>query len=360
MDIPGKKLEKAAGEVLTDAGKKINKGMEKLAGAAFGEWVGSKEAKAEAGKMAIETQAQIEKETALQKHRHQSELRELKHRALFQRRVQRLQVELVREQVNLEHIATLAIEYTGKEKDPTKGRDLDEDWMFRFAEFAQRVSDKDVQNLWARVLSNAATSGKQRLSAAALQIMALMDREAAVGFERFCRVLTAFGYYPGSKRAEHPDREIQGIDVRELRELGLINDNFTVDPYNFQGFSVFPVTIAKFKGNLLHSFLMLTKRGDEIANAIFDENTMQLQDDLRLAYIQAVIETMIEAHHRATLLPSQTDETLISPIQIKLTHPQGDEPIQTGLEFLGEISDDLRATLDWASNRYDIGVENNI
>ena len=72
MDIPGQKIEKAAAEVGTKAGNSIIKGLAKLGGAAFAEWINTKEAKAEAARLAVETQAQIDKERQLQAFRRQS------------------------------------------------------------------------------------------------------------------------------------------------------------------------------------------------------------------------------------------------------------------------------------------------
>jgi hypothetical protein len=359
MDIPGTSLEKAAGKVLTAAGKSIVNGMEKLAGASLGEWMSSKEAKAEAAQLAIETQAQIDKEKALQEHRRQSEAQELEHRAVLGRRAIRFRAELIREQTNLESIAMRAIEYTGKGETPEEGREIDEDWMFRFAEFSQRVSDKDVQDLWASVLSKAATAGNPKLSAAALQTMSLLDKETAIDFQQFCAVVGSFRYYPAHDRVYDLNLEVQNIDLRALKELGLIEDQATSDPYHFSGFKV-SMTTNRFTLNLMHTNFFHTKRGADIGNAVFNPVDLTLSDSIRHIYIQRIIATQIEIYNTIALIASPRNEGEISPFRIILTHPKDNTPVQSDLDVLGEISDDLRATLIWASSRYDIAVENNI
>jgi hypothetical protein len=182
MELPGKNVEKAVANAAGKAAKSILKGMGRLGGAALAEWIATQEAKAQAARLAIETKAQIGKKQLLAEYRRQSEIEEQEHRAVLDRRAARLRAELAWEQANLENIALEAIEQSQESQDPAEAREIEDDWMFKFADFAQRVSDEYVQKLWARILTSAATSGQPRLSAASLQTMSLLDREAATHF----------------------------------------------------------------------------------------------------------------------------------------------------------------------------------
>src|ERR1043166_6457038 len=121
--IPGKKIERAVARVLTKAGEALVRGLERLGGAAFGEWIAWRGAKAAAGRLAIETTAEGKRSRQLQIVRHQSELQEAAHQARLRRRFLRLGAELDRQQKNLESIALRAIELTEADPDAATARE---------------------------------------------------------------------------------------------------------------------------------------------------------------------------------------------------------------------------------------------
>ena len=179
--VLGKELEKAAADVSREAGKSITRGIAKLFNANFGTGITTKEAKAEAARIAIETQAEVDRNRVLIQERRKQELEEIEHqevRLLAERRFKRLFTEMAREQSNLEAIAARSLYITEHDSDGDNAREIGEDWMFKFADYAQDVSDKQVQDLWSRILSSAAINGKEVLSPAALQSMSLLDKKA--------------------------------------------------------------------------------------------------------------------------------------------------------------------------------------
>jgi hypothetical protein len=99
--VPGKDLEKAAAEVATDAGKGLVQGVKRVLGAATGEWIVKKEAKAEAARKAIETQAEIDRANALTEARRASDLSEIDHHGsleIAKRRAERMLLEMAHQQ----------------------------------------------------------------------------------------------------------------------------------------------------------------------------------------------------------------------------------------------------------------------
>lgn len=185
ITLPGQPTEEAVAEVGSEAGKSLLRGLARLGSAAVDGWVSKKEARAAAAKLAIETEAAIAKEQALTQARRQEEIQEIEHHALLHRRAQRIRLEFEREQRNLEAVEVKAIEFTEGDTENANARELDDDWLFRFSDLAQHISDDQVQGLWARALSSASITGATKLSGASLQTLSLFDKHIADSFERF-------------------------------------------------------------------------------------------------------------------------------------------------------------------------------
>jgi Protein of unknown function (DUF2806) len=112
------------------------------------------------------------------------EITDIQRRAIARRRY-----EDEREQENLEAIVKGAIPHLS---DKGKPEELDDDWLADFFERAKRVSDKDMQTLWAKILAGQANApGSFRKNA--LQIVSLLEKEDADLFVNVCR----FGFHIG-------------------------------------------------------------------------------------------------------------------------------------------------------------------
>jgi hypothetical protein len=356
MDVPGKELEKAAAEVGTDVSKSILRGIERLGGAALAQWVNTKEAKAQAARLAIETQAEIERDKQLQLHRHQQEIEEFEHHALLDRRAVRLRIKLAKEQANLESITRQAIEYSGK-GDYGAARDLDDDWMFKFVEFAQQVSDDEVQKLWARALTSAATSERPRLPATALQTMALLDRDAAMHFKSFCSVVVTFGFYPAHETSRIPELEIQNINLHILKDFGLIEQDIA-SAYQFPSFHIVLEVDNGIGLKLFRPDFRLTKRGFDIGNAVFDAPAIALPDELRRTYLTSLVSIQVSRHGHITVAP--VGEAGPAPFTLRISKPKGSSPVIADLATLkGKIDNELLELMAWAGADYDIAIVGN-
>jgi Protein of unknown function (DUF2806) len=359
LNHPFEKLEDAAAQVGTAAGNSLVRGIARLAGAAFEKWVTTREAEAAAARIAVETKTEIDRKKALTGNRRQSELEEINHQALLERRLLRLRHELAREQANLEAISLRSLQLTEGNPGAEKARELDDDWMFTFARYAQNVSDKDIQELWARILSSAAIEGKQRLSPPSLQAMSLMDKKTADNFKNFCATIAAFGFCPPTETPYQ--NESQNIDLSALKELTLIQDNVRNDGYPFGDFMIVLGEPSRGTFGLLQTTFILTQRGAEIANAVFKEDALTLSDEVQQKYLQATITMAIDASYGVSIvLPSDPGE-VVSPFYIGLTHPRGASPVKGDLAVIEKrLSARVRRLLDWAETRYDVILGNNI
>lgn len=344
VSIPGQPLEEAAADVASAAGKSLVRGLARLGNATIEEWASSKEARAAAAKLAIETEAALAKERALVNARRRNQLDEMDHQALLERRAQRLRLELAREQLNIESVQAKAIEYTESDPDSDKPREIDDDWLFMFSDFAQRVSDSDVQTLWARVLSSASVSERTKVSAASLQTLSLMDNACALDFQKFISVLVTLNHYP-TFRGKDP----QAINLGVLQDLGLVKESLREGSFPLADFSVgAPPSNARF--GPIASVMGLTLRGHEIASAVFHSEEFSLPADMQQAYLQAFVADYL-TNLRSLVLHYSGARGVVAITLLK--EPKFSE-WRAAID--GSIPPRLAGLLDWAESRYGIGV----
>jgi hypothetical protein len=223
--------------------------------------------------------------------------------------------------------------------------------MFRFARYAQHVSDIELQKLWARILASAAVGDRQRLSAAALQTMSLMDKRTAIDFENFCRVLVTLSrIYPLHENSYQA--EPQDIDLKTLQELGLIE----VASGKEYAFAEFNMAMKRNILDLHLSRLQLTQRGVEIAQALFSQRgrQMMLDDDLALRYLREAISTNVALYDCVQIFPKVNGQQVSYSIDIRKWQtqlPLGDESSPIVVEG---VSSRLVALMDWLTENYTV------
>lgn len=359
MSLPGQPTEEALAEVGSEAGKSLLRGLGKLGNAYVSEWTAKREAKAEATRLAIELDAQIKKDATLAEARRENELAEFEHKAALERRAQRFRIEMAREQMNLEAIERRALRYTDRDPENGNPREIDEDWLFRFADIAQKVSDEDVQSLWARALSSAAIRGNPKLSAAGLQTLGLFDKDIAQNFRKFVAVYSRLGgFVPPVPRGE---KEPQSIDLTTLHELGLIREAIRNEPYEFEDFAFERPQTNNLGLGLMQGELSLTKRGYEIASAVFHSSEeLALSDEHEQQYLQRVLHDQLKSGRHVTIIPKVGEGD--STVSVRLTNKnnptesveRSDWKVSDGARGL---SDRLRKLLEWAEQNYEIEIK---
>jgi hypothetical protein len=355
LSLPGQSTEEAVAEVGSEAGKSLVRGFGKLSNAYFSEWTAKREARAEAARIAIETDAKIKTDAALATARRDQEAAELEHRGALERRAARLRVELAREQINLEVIERRALEFTEGDANNGNSREIDEDWLFKFADLAQKVSDSDVQSLWARALSSAAMEGMGKLSAAALQTLGLFDKDIAENFKKFVAVVVRLRFFP-----HRPDgtAEPQQIDLATLIDLGLIREGFhNNEPYDLVDF-VFKEDHGGLLG--LKTYLELTKRGREIAAAVFrNYQDLPLNEEDEQRYLQFVLQEQLR-QGRATILPKSDDSDPAMAVHLTKRTALTENAEKVYWKFSEKaqaLSPRLSKLLEWAEKDNDIEIK---
>ena len=142
------------------------------------------------------------------------ELSEIEHRA-----VERLVHQETRKQENIEQITAQA---AATLPDDAKVQDLDEDWIAHFFKQCDTVSDKEMQSLWARLLSGEATT-PGTFSKRTVDFISSIDKKDAALFTKFCQFVWVLGDV--SPFIYEIDNEVytkQGINFDVLKHLDAI------------------------------------------------------------------------------------------------------------------------------------------
>ena len=143
---------------------------------------------------------------------------ELQHRALT-----RLVSQEARKQKNIEQITAAAIESL---PDDAKVADLEEDWVAYFFKQCEHISDKEMQTVWAKLLSGEATK-PGTYSKRTVDLISSIDKKDADLFTKLGNfVCDAGGAIPLIFDVENKiynDSQIDFSSLKHLDSLGLIS-----------------------------------------------------------------------------------------------------------------------------------------
>ena len=108
---------------------------------------------------------------------------------LEQRAIDRFVNQEVRKQENIEQITMQAVENLPPD---AKVESLEEDWVAHFFKQCDTVSDREMQSLWARLLSGEATV-PGTFSKRTVDFVSSIDKKDAALFTEFCQFLWVIG-----------------------------------------------------------------------------------------------------------------------------------------------------------------------
>jgi Protein of unknown function (DUF2806) len=279
--IPGNALERAIATSTTVAVRSFLRGIGTILGAAFAETIARKHAKASAIKSEIHTAAEIAKSRALADARRRTELEEIEHATnVARRRADRMMHEMIAEQNNLEAISLRSLKMI-EESPSREPKDVQADWLRQFAENAQRISERDVQELWARILTSNVSrdqnSSDQQTSLAALDRLRLLDKRSALVFKHCWRYWAAFGFiFPAFVATEDVPDFHYGTDTSYLSEIGLLSPReFSwVSDFGWLQLQIESATPGRSQIKRPLRTYLLTSVGEEIARTVFGRRTV--------------------------------------------------------------------------------------
>jgi hypothetical protein len=174
------------------------------------------------------------------------------------RAIERLTHEECRKQENIERISAMAIGDLAPDAQPEK---LDTDWVAHFFDRGRLISDKQMQELWGRLLAEQANT-PGRFSKRTVDLLYTMDASDARAFEQLCRFRWLFGkddmvplvFNVDPELAEttlYRDTDVTFDTLTHLDSIGLI----TFDPIAGYSLSLPRANLVTFTGptrNWLH------------------------------------------------------------------------------------------------------------
>ena len=203
-------------------GTRLIDAFEKACGAGFRPWIIRRDAAATSDATVILAKAEAERETLLGEARI----------GVAQRALERLSVKEISRQENLEQIAHKAADEAAQFPEEEREADkppIDPDWMARFVNKAQDVSNEDMQQLWARIVAGEVhTPGK--FSLRTLDKLSNITKEEAHIFNKLCEISTELGaVLKYSIESQFDDIGIKYNDLMLLRASGLLYDSDTIE-----------------------------------------------------------------------------------------------------------------------------------
>lgn len=142
---------------------------------------------------------------------------------LHRRAMSRFIEEEATKQENMEEITKKSIPHLNEESDPNK---MDDDWVTNFFDKSRIISDNEMQNLWAQVLSGEANS-PGTYSKRTVNFLSSLDKKDAELFQALCGYCWFIGdLMPLIFDAQDDIYNKNGINFKTLSHLdsiGLIN-----------------------------------------------------------------------------------------------------------------------------------------
>lgn len=140
------------------------------------------------------------------------------------RAFKRMMHEEERKQINMEAVIEASYEHI---EDTAKPEQLDDDWLIDFFDKAKKISDKQMQALWGKVLAGE-TNTPGTYTKATLQTVALLEKADADLFATLCRFVVVVWDVPLAfvfdyKAPIYTDLDIHFDTLHHLDDLGLLS-----------------------------------------------------------------------------------------------------------------------------------------
>jgi len=100
----------------------------------------------------------------------------------------RISIQEIRRQINTESIINKAVKYLPEKVSDEK---VDDDWVRFFFNYAQDISNSDIQNIWAKLLAGEVAKPGS-FSYRAINTLRLFNQHEAIVFSTYCRQVTVF------------------------------------------------------------------------------------------------------------------------------------------------------------------------
>jgi hypothetical protein len=203
-------------EILRSVGKCLGDGMSKVYKPAAIYLEGKAKAAVEANRIVKLAEAEAKVELIRSEKRSEQALMEADFlEELAQRTKTRFVNQELFRQANLEAVIEESIQIAEKEHGDTSAVSIDESWMWKFIEGAQNVSEEELREFWARILSSKGAGNDIR--PIVLDVLRLFDKELATSFRRISLFCILYNYISASELSSTNDLEdLVDVGVLEI------------------------------------------------------------------------------------------------------------------------------------------------
>lgn len=191
----------------------------------------------------------------------------------------------VQKQINLENIISKSIEFI-RENSIVTEKPVDTDWMTRFINISQDISNKEMQILWSKILSDEVVKPNS-YSLRTLEVLRNLSSDEAKLFSRFVNLSVKIA---GSFRVINDDKylrenNISLDDINLLKELNLINTEliYSIHPGEELIIPYYDKVMFVNNGtqnNLSFNIISLTRIGNEIHNIIDKDYRLSILENI--------------------------------------------------------------------------------
>ena len=109
------------------------------------------------------------------------------------RAIERKETMWIAQQANVETNIARTVEKLEGDERPDEVRQPHLDWMRRYFQYVEDVSDEQLHDLWSSILARQMNGRRRSLSLLTLDALGLMEFEQALLFDKFARTYAAFG-----------------------------------------------------------------------------------------------------------------------------------------------------------------------
>lgn len=212
----------------------------------------------------------------------------------YERLQDRLLNKEIKRQNNIDNVAEIAARELDKEPS-VSNEPVSEDWTTRFFNIAEDVSDKEMQEIWGRILAGEVKKPKS-YSLRTLEFLKNLSKDEALAFVKVANLsLLGAGkncvFNPDNGKFLQENFDIKFTDLLQLKELGLINTESnlqlqfkppTKDDYVTIVYNNKAIVIERKEGASAQSFNAL------VFTSIATELLQLVQPIINLKYIQRI------------------------------------------------------------------------
>ncbi|WP_413998576.1 DUF2806 domain-containing protein [Flavobacterium sp. W1B] len=202
-----------------------------------------------------------------------------------------------RKQFNIDNIVEVAADQLNVENEVSDEK-VESDWITRFFNIAQDISDEDMQKLWGRILAGEIKQPKS-FSLRAIELLKNLSKEEAEIFTKICQlkiISSTNTFIPNLDRDSLINKfNIKYLDILLLAELGLISSDsnlgLTLHGIGKKHIQVFDygelgilMETEESASNKTIKIYKFTKVGAELSKLI--------QQDINIEYLNIILQSL--------------------------------------------------------------------